>query len=729
MTTETFSQATGLDRPAGSPMRMPTHTAGLPPATPLKGRGIKPLLSLRKHKFLALAILVLMALVAVPGALILGKHRYYTEAAIHVSPRFVKTLNADQELELQSNTQYREYVQQQVRTINRYDIVLDALKKLGDAQNYWRRPGETERAAAERLAGNLSIKPVPDTYLITVGLEDDKKEGLAEIVNAVMESYIEKQKKEEFFESDKRIESLTEERAKILQETKQKTDRKLAIAQELGVTTFNDAIPNPYDQLLVKAKEAMENARRARIDADAQILALSQPQAGGRTSVDAFAEEIVDKDTGLNGLKVNINQRRSALLTKLSGLTPEHPGRKAIEQELADLDAEVKRATDILIAKARTMLTDQKKSSAYQAAKTERDLALEVDAEATKAQWYAALYSEAMMLGAEIDHARKRIDAVGDRIDYLALETNAPGFVRIATAAREPLAPSRSGHKRSYAMIFLFGVILSLVIPVGVDLLDPRIHVPGELEKTLGFAPVGMIMEKTNEETTHFSTDQLIRLATSLERESRQQGSRTFVLTSAKSAEGTTTATLDLAQTLSELGVSVVAVEANRYRSDERYQDGLSRPGLVDLIDGRASIEDVICPADLLLPDRIAVGDLKGRDLLGPIDGLKSVFSELARNYSMVLIDAAPVLISAETELLVGLADATLLIVQAVGLTKGEIKRAGRTLERLAPPVVGSILTRAQVFKGGGYLKSFLRERESRGRLNVSTILSPWLWR
>jgi hypothetical protein len=91
---------------------------------------------------------------------------------------------------LESNSQYREFVQQQVKTINRFDIVFAALQKLGDKRFLWQNRKEPDRIAAERLQGTLEIKPVPDTYQITVGLEGKKSEGLAEVVNAVVESYL-----------------------------------------------------------------------------------------------------------------------------------------------------------------------------------------------------------------------------------------------------------------------------------------------------------------------------------------------------------------------------------------------------------------------------------------------------------------------------------------------------------------------------------------------------------
>ena len=53
-------------------------------------------------------------------------------------------------------------------------------------------------------------------------------------------------------------------------------------------------------------------------------------------------------------------------------------------------------------------------------------------------------------------------------------------------------------------------------------------------------------------------------------------------------------------------------------------------------------------------------------------------------------------------ELLIGVAGAALLVVSAERVTKGEVRRAARALERLSPPVVGVVLNRVRVYDGGG---------------------------
>jgi len=84
-------------------MKIPTNTESPSPAPPSKEHGITPVLSLRKHKVPSLAILLLLMIVAFPGALVVGMHQFQREAAINVSPPFITPINAEHEVEPQSS--------------------------------------------------------------------------------------------------------------------------------------------------------------------------------------------------------------------------------------------------------------------------------------------------------------------------------------------------------------------------------------------------------------------------------------------------------------------------------------------------------------------------------------------------------------------------------------------------------------------------------------------------
>ena len=513
----------------------PQNAPHLPAQTPAPRKPIKPLVSLRAHKNVALILFALFALLGLPLAWIKGTPIYYTEASVYVAPRFIKNLTEDVEQQFQSNSQYRQYVEQQVRTIPRYDILQAAIKQIDSVYIKQHLIAETEQRTIYNLAGMLQLKPVLDTYLITIGIESARPEGLSNIVNTVVNTYLEKQRVEEFYASDERITNLQQERERLLKIVDDLVEKRIEIAQEIGVTAFNESFVNPFDKILGTNREALNVARQRRIEAEANLASVDKTQRKeGNLALQAQARDRVDMDSGLNSLKQNLFDRRSRLLEKISGLGPNHPGRIAIQREINEIETEFNRATNELNQSHQETLIEQYRAAVYETRRIENELEKDLEEQAQKAKWFAKGYQEALSLGNSIEKERGRLLTIEERVDFLALESKAPGFVRLASLAPSPELPVRGGRKKMYLIILFAGVALSLVVPTAIDMLDPRIHTPIDVASTLGISTMGWIIERSNQMATDFSQDQLKRLVANMDRDRRTHQTKSFLITSVK---------------------------------------------------------------------------------------------------------------------------------------------------------------------------------------------------
>jgi hypothetical protein len=377
-----------------------------------------------------------------------------------------------------------------------------------------------------------------------------------------------------------------------------------------------------------------------------------------------------------------------------------------------------------LVADYSHMLTAQKKADLYKQRQVEQELGRAVEQHTSEATRFAAGYQEAMACGKDIERLRKRLDAIDDRVGFLNLENRAPGFIRIFALARPPVIPSKSGHKKMAFLMIAVGLIFAILVPVALDLFDPRIHVVNDLQNVLGFAPAGWIPER-QPATGLMMRDCRMRLAAALLRDHRCHGSGTFLLTGVKPGSGTTTLALDLAAELRRLGTEAVVVEANAFRPDPRMGES---PGLNAALAGPFPMGVMVLNGERL-PPRVPVGNPGPERRLAQIGSMGAVLDSLRERYSIILIDAPPLLLSADTEYLAGIADVTLLIAEASAVTKPEVRRAARTLERLAPGAVGAVLNRVRIFGFGGYYRETIHEYETAARVRPSVLLSPWLWR
>lgn len=632
-----------------------TATPSLPPATaageapPLTtpSRRLDPLASWRRHRRKLPVVALLALALGAPLAWWAGRPTFYAEAALRVSPSYVENLQDESDVQLASTTQYQQFVQQQIAMLRSYEVASAALAHLGARRGLWQRPDESERRAAERLMAALLVRPVRDTYLVTVGLDGEAPEGLADIVNAVAEVYADQARDEGLFGSDERVRQLAERRRLLEADIERDVARLSAIAGELGVSTFNDTERNPLDASLEATDAALADWRRRRIAAEARLAALEAAQAReGALEVDSEARQQLNDNQALASATRLYHERRQALLAQGSGLAADHPGARAIARQLEELDADFARVAGQQLVATKEVLAQRRATHAAEehsraaldvahARDVEAQLATELAAQQARIAQYAVQYQTAVDLTGDIRRTRKRIESISNRMDSFSLEAGAPGFVRLATPAREVEQPITGGRRKLLLLVLAGAGLLTLLVPLLLDRFDRRILLPGDLERLLGFAPLAWIVRRGPAGQSAVATDQTRRLGLALARERQRDGTRRVALCGVRD------------------GAASGALAAN-------LAGELRRHGM------RAAIAR------------------------GTLNGAAPTPEESA---DIVLIDAPPLLASADAEDVVARADLALLVVAAGELESREVVAAARVLERVAPAAVGAVLT------------------------------------
>ncbi len=643
-----------------------------------------------------------------------GKYFYSATAIVYVAPRVANILQDDKEQEIPSFQQYRQFITQQIATINRYDIMLAALERLGEKRYLWQQQDESARRAAERLQSSLIIKGIPDSYSIKVALELPRAEGLNDIVNAVVESYIKTAHEEQLiYASKERVDILYKERDKLQGFIADKKTQLAKLAQELSVTIFVDNIPNPYDQLLANSQLAYSEAQRDRMAAEADLhLFENNKDTQASTALEVFVADIIYKDAGLNSLKANMYQRRSKLVELISGLDVNHPGHAQIKKQLEVIEAEVVEATNQLSQDMKFMILESRRAKVTLTTRIEADLLNQITSEKKNAAWFLTHYNNALTLNQEIKQIYDQLETVEKRIGFFELESQAPGFIRIESLARPPEIPIRGGRKKLIKAMILLGLISGLAIPILIDLLDRRIKTAGQVEKLLGYKPLAAFMASDKDNAlTEINADKKRRLALALAREHKQSGkaSSFILLTSVNHQSGVTALAMDMAMAFKNMDEHAVVVEINPLAHDQRYVSEHTRLGLLDLaLKPELLVSQVVSPADQNYPARIAIGVLTENFLCGHLR-LQAALEKIAQTYPLVILDAAPVLFAADTEFFIGISDISLLLIAAQQTKPAELKQAVQLMERISPHLVSFVVTRLEDFKAGGYFGALIK--------------------
>lgn len=677
--------------------------------------GLDVLAALRRRPLLALAIFFVGLLAGARYVLGHTPREYHAEASVYVSPTYFKGLQQDRE---QLQISYTTLVNQQILTIRRYDILREALDRLQKQGIQWRRPGESEEAAVERLAGALDIKYIPDSYEVSVGLNGPIAEQLAPILNTVAETYVGTVQQDEMSDRSKSLAALANEQSVVATSLQQKLDEQAQFSQKL--TTLNlDKAATADDELLTSARQALEEAHRKRVEAETQLTTLQAKDASGTNLLSTLAEEAVTSDPNARPLLDGFLQRIVDLQKSTQGMTTDHPTRQAADKELKEIQGQKSQLQRGLTGEAEDRLLTKGGAEVKHARLYESALQQEVDDYTSRVQDKAKQVQMAQAVNDEIDRLRRQQAAISGQIDTLKMPGDAAGFLRIFSAARTPLEPNKSNSKKLLFAVLGVALFLAVGTSVGFDLADQRILAPAEVKRAVGFLPVGIVLDRTPA-TLAFDEEHFRRLVNGIQRGMSALGARNVVLTPVRRTRTPGTLVADIGRVLVARGLKTAIVDANpnpHGPHDEPVQ-AKSRSGLLALTE----IYQPAVPADdPRLPARIEIGASPDSSSPAPlISRIGVLLEELKQEYDVVLIDAPPLEFSADTEFLASISDITLLVVESGGATRRELTRNASVLARIGAPSVGVILSQVRLRQAGGSLKREFKRFRSLSWASVS---------
>jgi len=690
----------------------PTSTQyPLRPASRTSPIRINVLKSLRLHR--VTAILVTLLVLGL-GLAVVARHKPYYSASsiIYVSPTVPKTLTEDHELD----RPYESYVQEIVHDIDRYDILAEAIRKM--PAGLWLYPGETEHSGVARLQHSLEIERVGTTYQVDITLGGYRPEHLADIVNTITTVYINKARSEEYYGRDERLATLKEELGHIQSDSDALLKEQAQITKALGVASFNPIGTNVIDAENAKRQSDLTTAHAQRLQAESQLAALnSGDSAATNSALNAAADEIIASDPGLMALKTSLNQQRATLFSQLTGMTENHPFRKQTEERLAQIDKAIQDMQNDLRRKAAARLDQKLRTQLNQAQMYESKLNGDLQHGTRLATDAAPKIQRAEEIQAQLKNLQLRYTAVDDRINSLELESSSPGSVHLFSPAMAPLGPEKSKIKMLLILIFPFSVFLGVLTAVALDLLDPHLYTALDVEAVLGFAPIGMLYD--DREVAQVVFDECaLRMAAGVDHAARQSGSRTFVITAVNSGAGTTSIIESLGSMLAKLGRKTLVIDPSGNSEPVAFltfgADLQKRP--VSFPGSNANGSGVTTELQTTKPASIA-----------PLNSFVfDSFKSLTADYDIVLIDAAPLLLSAETEYLARMADVTVLVSEAGKTHKHWLTRAARLLERLGVAGAAAVINKVDPARIEDALKHDLREFELRSdRVNLQEWWKP----
>jgi len=311
----------------------------------------------------------------------------------------------------------------------------------------------------------------------------------------------------------------------------------------------------------------------------------------------------------------------------------------------------------------------------------------------------------------EEDMARTRqsLRDIEQRLHELDVEAAAPGYISIASYAKEPVTPEpyvgRCVKYSIVAVIAAAGLALLVMIlldrrddrvwsaedlrfPTGAELLGCVTHWDGELRESAGKPAL-----LCHSGAPSLAAEEVRNLMAGVLYPADAKPARTLLVTGAAPGDGRTTLAANLAACVAGLGKNVLLIDANFRKPDVAGLFGLGNiPGLGDILAYDADPAKVIRTTDIPCLSVLTAGSSPS-DSVGLVGSgpMQDLLRWVRAQYDYVFIDAPPLML-ADARVMAPMVDGVVCSFRALASRRAAVHECLATLRRLGARTIGVAL-------------------------------------
>lgn len=458
---------------------------------------------------LIIAIGTILLVVLAPQLLNKVNPTYRAEVQLMLTPLKQPTLQGRERDVIPGDL--RDYMRTLTSRITSYNVLRESAETI--PQDQWpefMKEGQSLTRNIYRLMSRIHAREIPGTYLFQVSLEAAAPGGLAPILNAVTQAFLEQLALEQEKRYSRQLTYLREERQRILTELESQRKQLTGLADKAGQRAF---LHKSYEVHLSKVQLLQRlflEQESDRITSQAALdKVLMENERLLQQSLTPYAEKRVADNFGINRMEQWTYESLQELRASIDGLSPTNPDRQYVEQRMEAMEKYLvnyrqnvySNTLSTLKAERALNLNSEKirKQSAVLAAndavKTLADQKAEAEADASR---ISGIIFTAQQLIYNMEQLQSRLAALDSRLDDNQIQAKAPLPVHVDREATSPHSPVKTNRKK----LFLIALFLAFASVGGCcflfDLLDNRIHNITDVERLLlGGAPEPLpVLEK-----------------------------------------------------------------------------------------------------------------------------------------------------------------------------------------------------------------------------------------
>ncbi|MGD0183073.1 MAG: polysaccharide biosynthesis tyrosine autokinase [Terriglobales bacterium] len=711
------------DRKAGEALTVIPAPSVLPwDQVPREPHLLDYLIILRKHQWLILTFLLTVVTVV-------------TIASFKMKPVYQAAARVEVDKEAQSMQPFPDsngfgeyedteaYIETQTKILQSETLALMTIKSLDLARypEFGGSPGSiawqhaasapTRPAILGAFLGRLVVKRVPNSRLIEVQFEAEDPQLAAQIVNGHLHNYVEENFRSKYDATTQASNWLSAELEELRIKVEKSEDARIAYQRENQIWQIDEK----EDITSQKLGDLSKAVTEAQTDV-AQKEALYRMAISG--NVDALPA-------------ARNNDVVSTLLKRKSELDEQHA--EALDQygpnfpKVLRLAAQQKEVEESLANARKTMVESVEEE--FNTARSHVELLQEaLDKQKAEANDLAEKLVQYHILQHDAESNKQLYDGLLQKLKEAGITAGLRSSnIRVVDPALAPSSPSRPQKARNILLAILVGLVGGVGLALFREYLDNTVKSPDDIESLTGLPSLAVVPSLPGLRTSHSRFSRLARqaapqsasgprvellsyiqpksqiseafraLRTSLLLSQADHPPQVILVTSALPREGKTTAAVNLAVTLAQLGDRTLLMDSDLRKPGIRRALNLTigkEMGLSSYLAGVSTLDEVIIPHPTINNlAALTTGPVppSPADLLSS-HRMREAIVELRHRFKFIVIDSPPVMAATDAVILSALTDGVLLVVRSGETPKEAFTRTRDLLAAVKCRLLGVVL-------------------------------------
>src|SRR5712671_5935586 len=564
--------------------------------------------------------------------------------------------------------------------------------------------------------GSLKVNLSPSSRIIEIHYRSTDKQMAANVVNTLMQTYVENNFKARFESTMQASDWLCKQLVDLQMKVETSQEKLVRYQKEheiLGIDEKQNITTAKLDEL----NKELTSAESERMDKESfyRLIESGDP--------DAIASSAGGLDKGGSG-----GQSASGLLESLSGkqadlkiqiadlntqFGPSYPKLAQLNNQLQEIDLQIQAEMKKIASKIRGqyMTALQRENMLHDALEKQKQLANKLNESAIE-------YS---LLRRDVDSNRQLYEGLLEKLKEAGVSAGLKSNnFRIVDSARVPNSPVEPNVPRNLGFALVLGLTTGIGLAFLLEGLDNTVRTTEQAQIISGLAPLGMIPlgSKTTREGSGAkrlalaSSKEAVELVTQVRPQSQMAESyralrtslllsslgappKVIMITSALPQEGKSTTSINCAVVLAQKGVRVLLIDADLRRPSIHKTLGMGpRSGLSNVLTGSTTLQQAITHTTILPNlDVLPAGTLPPNpaELLAS-SNMRDVLIELREKYDHIVVDTPPTLSVTDAVVLSPRADAIVLVIRSGHTTKQALRRSRDILMQVNAKVAGVLL-------------------------------------